>query len=253
MQVFRISVLHTSYNISNLFLSLTPVDLTPYYCLQFSMVDAVYAPFLERIAASMPYWPGLQVRSNPRWPSLNLWYSAMDSRPAYQAMKSDDFTHTHDLEPQIGPCHPSPSAQPRRDLIDGKKPGSWELPLPPEHTAWGFDDGTGRNGAKEEAARTLIENHEAVVRFALRGVREGDRERLRESVDEALRVVANALVVGVEAVRGDVRWDGFDSAVAVAASYLRDRVGVPRDMGYPAARQLRAHLNWVIRSMGSDL
>lgn len=68
------------------------------------MVDAVYAPFLERIAASMPYWPGVKVRGNDRWPAINMWYDAMDSRPSYQAMKSDDFTHTHDLEPQIGPC-----------------------------------------------------------------------------------------------------------------------------------------------------
>ena len=29
-----------------------------------------------------------------------------------------------------------------------------------------------------------------------------------------------------------------------------DRVGVPRDLPLPAARQLRAHLNWLIDTIG---
>ena len=28
--------------------------------------------------------------------------------------------------------------------------------------------------------------------------------------------------------------------------YLRDRIGVPRDLKFPEARQLRAHVNWMI-------
>jgi glutathione S-transferase len=73
----------------------------------------------------------------------------------------------------------------------------------------------------------------------------------------ALRHVAHALLVGVEAKQQSP--DVLSAAegpmalpavpVAESARYLRDRVGVPRDLPFPAARQLRAHLNWLIDSI----
>jgi hypothetical protein len=38
--------------------------------------------------------------------------------------------------------------------------------------------------------------------------------------------------------------------VVVSLQYLRDRIGVPRDLPYPAARQLRAHINWYVSEAG---
>jgi glutathione S-transferase len=80
------------------------------------------------------------------------------------------------------------------------------------------------------------------------------------AVDAALRHVAHALLAGVEAkqvskeaalaVSEAAAAGGYaGAAVVAAAEYLRDRVGVPRDMKLPAARQLRAHLNWLIDAL----
>ena len=68
-----------------------------------------------------------------------------------------------------------------------------------------------------------------------------------------LRHVASALVDGSDAAAAAAKEDlgavaggeGGKSLVACLA-YLRDRIGVPRDMSQPAAMMLRAHLNWAI-------
>ncbi|CAI5497764.1 unnamed protein product [Closterium sp. Naga37s-1] len=296
---------------------------------QFSLVDVTHAPLLERFAASAPYWKGLTVRNNPRWPALSRWYDAMDARNAYLPLKSDDFSITHSLVPQIGPVIASadPTAVARRAYIDGRDgTGAWDLPLGEEETAWGREDGTGGEGrrAQREVVRAIVGNHDRLVAFCLRslghstarasavgaagssgatasaggaasaaGVVAGadagaprnnqnhvgqaepqqqliTAESLAPAVSEALRHVAHALLVGIEAAgpfpamskalqkpsggsrSEDVRAAGEERLV-MALAYLRDRVGVPRDLSYPAARQLRAHLQWVTRSLGSPL
>ena len=45
---------------------------------------------------------------------------------------------------------------------------------------------------------------------------------------------------------GDVTYTPPTQQLDTCLAYLRDRIGVPRDMGQAAAMQLRAHLNWAI-------
>jgi glutathione S-transferase len=65
-----------------------------------------------------------------------------------------------------------------------------------------------------------------------------------------LRAVAHALLTGTGSSTLKVGNGPHAGEETVASlSYLRDRVGVPRDLPLPAARQLRAHLNWAIHSL----
>lgn len=86
------------------------------------------------------------------------------------------------------------------------------------------------------------------------------------AVDAALRRVCHELLEGTasEGVKGESNGVDVRSAAAGGSAlaaepvvkslaYLRDRVGVPRDMHFPAARQLRAHLNWFIDSLHTNL
>ncbi|CAM9497065.1 unnamed protein product [Ectocarpus sp. 12 AP-2014] len=227
---------------------------------ELSYVDLMYTPFLERMAASIPYFKGLEVRRNPRWPNIDRWFDAMDTREVYRGAKSDYYTHCHDLPPQIGGCRVAPAGVPFKDEIDGKD-GSWHLPLSPD----GGLEPVGsafypEDFARRLAAAKLIGNREAVVPFSLRGVGlpgvPGVMAELADPnakpnkdflppVDAALRHVVHALLEGHEAAKSTgLSQQNPVEQVQLCLEYLRDRVGVPRDLPFAAARQLRAHLNW---------
>lgn len=206
----------------------------------------------------MPYYKGLPIRGNPKWPHVDKWFVAMARRPSWQGIESDYYTHAHDLPPQIGTCFSHPEAEEFRKVIDGADGKSWALPLPEVDTAKGFQPLTKTDdAARREAAARVIDNGPALSRFCLRAVgTSGPRMgspladpgntpdlRFEKQMDCAMRHVVWALVK--QGAVGDVRGTLPPHTTAAGLAYLRDRISVPRDMSWPAARQLRAHLSAV--------
>jgi glutathione S-transferase len=198
----------------------------------------------------------------------------MEGREAYMAFKSDFFTHCHDLPPQLGGCAMTPEGEKLASKIDGTDGSSWTLPLEPITKQSLEPLSTGDNPPYDRfiAASKLVGNHKAVTKFALRGVGQPGKRPVsaplsdptaepgmqhEPEVDLALRHVAHLMLTGA-VENGSHENSGIDTSASlqegmIAASgvpgslaYLRDRVGVPRDMPLPAARQFRAHLNWMI-------
>jgi glutathione S-transferase len=241
-----------------------------------SIVDVQFAPFLERIAASLLYYKGFQIRVAPNetttYPAVNRWFDAMEQLPSYQLTKSDYYTHCWDLPPQLGGCVKEPAGKVYERAINGE--GSWELPIVPHNGGiepdwiWAGDDAA----SQREAVERLSANHEAIIKFASRGAgKKGippvsapladpnaiSNAAVQSTVSAILRVVCFAMLDGStakhDATIGTIRQtmvanggSEYTNGVVSSLAYLRDRIGVPRDMKLGAAQHLRAYLNWAI-------
>jgi len=124
------------------------------------------------------------------------------------------------------------------------------------------------------AAWKLAGNGSNVSRFAARGGPKGGMNprknfqapladpyaesdaNIQRAVDAALRVVCQALLDGqssldslVPLLGSAVSSESEATGVVSSLSYLRDRVGVPRDLPLAAARYMRAYLKWAIDTL----
>ncbi len=281
------------------------VDDGPLFCgAELTLPDVVFAPFLERMAASLFYYKGFRMKGEgTRWPRVARWFQAMERRETYRSIQSDFYTHVHDLPPQLGGCVMNASAAQKRAAaaIDGTDGVSWHLPLPrldarsPEPLREGQQEDSMVD--RNEAAIALVRHREAMQELGRLGLPQAstrDADAL-QAVDGALRLVVQCLMLtahedretggagkdarggneekkksrgkdaggaGAEVQKDPATADaeaalalaselagaaagGRPAEGAVAMRYIRDRINVPRDMGFLAARQLRAHLNAV--------
>jgi len=236
-----------------------------------SYVDFMYAPFLERMAASLLYYKAFQLRAD--YPNINKWFETMETLEAYQVTKSDYYTHAWDLPPQLGGC--VTDSDQYQDDINGVS--SWEIPLPPsKEPEWKF---VSKDQARLEVLYRLSNNHEAIAKFAARGAgRAGfpsysapladpnasSNDNVITSVDAVLRIISTILLddtidvtttLPKEEISNEMKLladkindcgEKYSTDVVNSLIYLRDRIGVPRDMKLPSARLLRAYLNYSI-------
>lgn len=186
----------------------------PYFLEQFSGVDVIFTPFLERMNASLYYYKGYSLRDeNPR---IGEWFAAMESRSTYRGTQSDFHTHVHDLPPQMGGCWANNEAKTQENQRKVDQ-GSWfELPdvgYPEPKTA------------RAEALHRVLKHRENIIR-----VNPADDALF----DEALRCALTLMMTGESCTPPP----GGDAALR----YLRDRISVPRDMSIYAAKHLREAL-----------
>jgi glutathione S-transferase len=195
---------------------------SPYFLEDFSTVDVVFTPYVERMNASLYYYKGYSLREqNPR---LFAWFDAMETRETYRGTQSDFHTHAHDLPPQMGGCWANGELQTSINQARVDR-GPW-MGLPdafypePETSC-------------SEALYRVLKHRDTLVRL------NPSEDRL---FDEALRCALTHLVTG----KASVPPAGSD----VALRYLRDRICVPRDMSIYAARRLRESLEFTAALVG---
>eukprot|EP01031_Cornospumella_fuschlensis_P026502 gene26502-32026_t len=234
---------------------------------QISVVDCLFAPFLERMVPSLLYYKGMQIRGGD-FPHIDRWFEHMEKRDSYRGIKSDYYTHVHALPPQIGPCVSTPKALPFQQLIDG---GDWanlsspplEAPLPPSLPV-----------CAREAARRLLVNRQHIARFMARGwgaQSAGSKVSapladphlqpspvLLPALDSLLRHLVLQLLS-----YGDATESGESSAIAspivvpealrppllACLTYLQQRIGVPRDVRVGAGRIMRGEIGKLVRRL----
>ncbi|WNZ27056.1 glutathione S-transferase [Leptolyngbya sp. NK1-12] len=206
-----------------------------FFLSRFSLVDIMYSPHLDRLAANLPVYRNYHLKNNPRYPRLNAWFEAINQRPAYHRVRSDATTNNLLLRRRWG-----------------VEPIGHPLPLNPADSE--------NLQYRAEAAERLSDNREAAIGDIIQnsGVQalSSDLAVLQRAVDLHLRLLADYLLNGNNLpvlggkTGGKENIDPIIPAVgAITLAYVRNRICAPRDMSAGAATAFRAAADSVLASI----
>jgi len=199
----------------------------PFFLEDFSVVDCVFIPYLERMNASLYYYKGFTLRNSAEYVNITRWFDNLEMRSSYLGTQSDFHTHNHDLPPQMGGCYENMTEQ--QQICKQKVDSCTDNSLP-EH------------GQKQPEMSKII----AVARVLKfrNNILKVNPCSDKEKMDEALRCSLTYLLTE-ELISGP-------KGTAAGLRYLKQRVNVPRDMPIWSARCLRQALESVAGLEGGD-
>jgi glutathione S-transferase len=192
----------------------------PFLLGELGTADLIFAPYVERMNASLAYYKGYLLREHH--PGIDRWFAALEERATYLGTQSDFHTHAHDLPPQMGGCHANGRPE-QRALAARIDTGPWPI-LGPGRSDPETSQPVPADAAAIALARVLKHRETLLHRNPLGP----------SGLDQALRCALTHLIAG-EACPPP-------AGSASGLRYLRDRVSVPRDMPLHAARLLRRSL-----------
>ena len=230
----------------------------PFFCGEsFTAADIAWAPFLERYGAQLPcLHEGLNPRDATSYPNLSNWYTAMETTiPAYACRVQGNPSSWRKVLTMAGYGNAGvpPDVIDRMDdfNVEESRPQTEEERLR-DQRLWETYRYTRSHylalTPSAEAGKTLLNNREAIVKDTLKraGSLEGTGIPLDEkNLDRAMRALATILIYGAEA---DGKYDELEQASADAASvdgvyelasFLDERMCVPRDMGAMSAAAIK--------------
>jgi len=197
----------------------------PFFLEEFSCVDVIFLPYLERMAASLFYYKGYGIRDDVKWPYVSAWFKGLETRETYRGTQSDFHTHVHDLPPQMGSCCSSKIPEDQEQMESNQQlvdRGPWEK-IPDVGYSIGQDQ------ASLVAVNRVVKHWETLLKV---------NPTKEETMDTALRCALTLLLTSEPCEEVSK----LPNEAAVGLWYLSDRISVPRDMPIHSAKQLRQAL-----------
>ena len=208
----------------------------PFFCGEsITAADIAWVPFLERYAAQLPcFHKGLEPNNIDLYPNLAKWYAAMDTIPAYACKIKADASSWRKVLVMAGYGNagnvPITLTGVSREVMESKV-GTSTL----EKQVWKEYVSTRpymAATASMEAAATIFKNREAI----LKDIEKRKSIKLPKDVDGALRGVIITLINDYD--DNDIT-DESRNDIGALASFLDERMCVPRDMGAMSAAALK--------------